>query len=53
MADLGGLTLECGNRRTGDDRNIVAVELVLGQQLANLELDQLENLGVVDMSTCS
>ena len=31
-----------------NDRNLVAGEAVLGQQLANFQLDQLEQLGVVD-----
>ncbi len=35
-------------RRTHDDRDIVAREVVLGQQLAHLELDEFEQLGVVD-----
>ena len=30
------------------DRDVVARELVLGEQLADLELDELEQLGVVD-----
>ncbi len=48
MADLGGLVLERGDGRTRDDRNVVAVEIVLREQLADLELDELEDLGVVD-----
>ena len=36
-------------RRTLDDRNVVARELVLRQQLAHLELDQLQKLGIVDL----
>ena len=31
-----------------DDRDVVAREVVLGQQLAHLELDEVEQLGVVD-----
>ena len=31
-----------------DDRDVVAREVVLGQQLADLELDEVEQLGVVD-----
>ena len=34
--------------RAPDDRDVVAREVVLGQQLADLELDQVEQLGVVD-----
>ena len=34
-------------RRTVDDRGVVAREVVLGQQLAHFHLDQLEQLGVV------
>ena len=33
---------------TADDRDVVAREVVLGQQLADLELDQIEQLGIVD-----
>ena len=38
-------------RREGgaaDDRGVVAVELVLAEQLADFHLDQVEHLGVVD-----
>ncbi len=34
--------------RAADDRDVVAREVVLGQQLADLELDEVEQLGVVD-----
>ena len=34
--------------RAADDRDLVAREVVLAEQLAHLELDQLEQLGVVD-----
>jgi hypothetical protein len=34
-------------RRTLDDRHVVAREVVLGQQLAHFHFDQLEQLGVV------
>ena len=34
--------------RAADDGHVVAREVVLAQQLAHLELDQLEQLGVVD-----
>jgi hypothetical protein len=40
--------LERLQRGTLDDRHLVARELVLGEELAHLELDQLEQLGVVD-----
>ena len=43
---VGGL--ERLERRAADDRDVVAREVVLGQQLADLELDQVEQLGVVD-----
>ena len=42
------LVLEGGQRRTGDDRNVVAVEVALGK-LADFQLDQLEQLGIVDL----
>ena len=34
--------------RAADDRDVVAREVVLGEQLADLELDQVEQLRVVD-----
>ena len=40
--------LEGLQRRAADDRQVVTREVVLGEQLAHLELDQLEQLGVVD-----
>ena len=40
--------LERLERRAADDRDVVARELVLGEQLADLELDEVEQLGVVD-----
>src|SRR3989441_1930921 len=44
-----GIALERLERRDLDDRDVVAGELVLREQLANLELDQLQDLGgVVD-----
>src|SRR5579884_541391 len=43
-----GVALERLERRDADDRNVVAGELVLAEQLAHLELDQLEDLLVVD-----
>ena len=44
----GVLFFERHQRRALDDRNVVAGELVLRQQFANFELDELEKLGVVD-----
>ena len=49
LADFGVLVLERGQRRTGDDRNIVAVEVALGKLFADFELDQLEQLGIVNL----
>src|SRR3954471_8302903 len=43
-----GVALERLQRRDADDRDVVAGELVLRQQLADLELDELEDLLVVD-----
>ena len=40
--------VERHQRRAADDRDRVAGELVLGEQLAYLELDQVEKLGIVD-----
>ena len=40
--------LERLERGAADDRDVVAREVVLGQQLADLELDEVEQLGVVD-----
>ena len=48
LADLVVLALERCERRALDDRNLVAGELVFGEQLANLELDQVEQLRIVD-----
>ena len=42
------VALERLQRRDLDDRDVVAGELVLREQLAHLELDELEQLGVVD-----
>src|SRR5581483_2401595 len=42
------VALERLQRRDADDRDVVAGELVLREQLANLELDELEQLLVVD-----
>ena len=43
-----GVALERLERRDLDDRDVVAGELVLREQLADLHLDELEQLGVVD-----
>src|SRR5918994_2896366 len=43
-----GVALERLERRDADHGDVVARELVLGQQLANLQLDELEDLLVVD-----
>ena len=43
-----GVALERLERRDPDDRGVVAGELVLGEQLAHLELDEVEQLLVVD-----
>ena len=43
-----GVALERLQRRDLHDRDLVAREVVLREQLANLELDELEQLGVVD-----
>ena len=42
------VALERLQRRDVDDRDVVAGELVLGEELADLHLDELEQLGVVD-----
>src|SRR5882757_613855 len=49
LADLLVGIFQRGQCRALDDRNVVAGELVLGQELANLELDQLQQLGVIDL----
>ena len=48
LAELRVLVLERHQRRALDDRNLVAGELVLGQQLAHFELDQFQKLRIVD-----
>jgi hypothetical protein len=35
------------DRRTADDGRVVAIEPVLGEELAHLELDQVDELGIV------
>src|SRR5438067_5679005 len=47
-AEVGRLGLESLERRAADDRSIVAVGLVLGQQLADLELHALVALRVAE-----
>ena len=42
------VALERLQRRDRDDRDVVAGELVAGEELAHLHLDELEQLGVVD-----
>ena len=48
LSPHSGVALERLERRDADDRSVVARELVLGQQLADLELDELQDLLVVD-----
>ena len=48
LAELVVRTRQRGRCRTTDDRNVVAVELALGQLLADFHLDQLEDFLVVD-----
>ena len=49
MAAVGvGRVLAGRAAAAADDRDLVAGELVVGQQLAELQLDQLEQLRVVD-----
>jgi len=51
LEDLGSplrVALECLQRRDLHDRDLVARELIAREQLAHLDLDKLEQLGVVD-----
>ena len=48
IAELRILALERHQRRALDDRDLVAGEIVLGQQLADFELDEFEQLRIVD-----
>src|SRR4051794_7433173 len=48
LVDVLLLAVEGLEGRAGDDGDVVARELVLGEQLANLDLDELEQLLVVD-----
>src|SRR3954447_10485302 len=45
---VGLVPLERLERRAGDDGNVIAREVVLGQQVTDLNLDELEELLVVD-----
>ncbi len=47
LAELGLLVLQRHQRRALDHRDLVAGEIVLREQLPHLELDQLEQLGIV------
>src|SRR5690606_20954784 len=49
LADVVVAAFEGGERRTRDDRNIVAVEVALRKLLADFEFDELEQLGVVEL----
>ncbi|KAI3479847.1 hypothetical protein L1887_58094 [Cichorium endivia] len=49
LADLGVAALESGERGTGDDGRVLAIEAVGGEEVAHLHLDELEHLGVVDL----
>ncbi len=48
LAELRILVLERAQRRALDHRDLVAGELVLREQLAHFELDQLQQLRIVD-----
>ncbi len=48
LRDPLAVALERLQRRDLDDGDVVAGELVLGEELAHLQLDELEQLGVVD-----
>ena len=48
LLDVTLVALERLQRRAGDERDVVARELVLGEELAHLHLDELEQLLVVD-----
>src|SRR3546814_10081529 len=49
LADIVVAAFDGGERRTGDDRNIVAVEVAPRKLFADFEFDELEQLGVVDL----
>ena len=48
MAELLVLVFKRGQRRTLDDRNVVAREVVLREQFADFHLDELEQFRIVD-----
>jgi hypothetical protein len=48
LRDPLGLAGDRVDRRAADDRGVVAVGAVLGEELADLELDEVEELGVLD-----
>ena len=48
LALVLSVALQRLERRAGDERNVVARKLVLGEQVANLDLDELQQLGIVD-----
>ena len=48
MPSFGVLAFERHQRRALDDRDLVAGEIVVRQQFANFELDQLEQFRIVD-----
>src|SRR5918999_835143 len=48
LLDVLRVSIERLERRPEDERDVVARELVLGEQLADLDLDELEELLVVD-----
>src|SRR3954447_25999948 len=48
LGDVLGLTIERLQRGPDDERDVVARELVLTEQVAHLDLDELEELLVVD-----
>ena len=45
---LAASAVERVERAAANDGNVVALEIVLGQQVAHFELDQVEQLGIVD-----
>ena len=48
MAERLVLVFEGGERRTLDDRDVVAREFVLGEQFADFQLDEFEQFRIVD-----
>lgn len=49
LSDLLVAALEGGETGSHDDRGVLAVELVLGEEVAHLHLDELEHLRVVNL----